>query len=86
MTDSPLPTLEWQLVDPLTDGWALGHKVRGIVRGIVAEVYFDAESNSKIGGWRWFLRRNDTRGAAPSLLAAVAEVEAALGIAEGEHP
>jgi len=68
--------LEWYRTSG--DNWVFGPMVRGIIRDIKAEVYFDEEQlNGKHGGWVWMVRTKPdwTRGFAVSLIFAVEECE-----------
>ena len=62
------------------DEWIFGPMVRGIVREIVAEVYFNEKDDSREGGWIWLTLHGPkmVRGNAPSLQHAAAFVEEAL--------
>lgn len=72
--------MEWQLTS--SDNWELGTMVRGIVRDVKAEVYFDEEREK--GGWTWFVfapfGKIHKRGIATTLLEAIGECEKLLGI------
>lgn len=64
------------------DEWIFGVKVRGAVREWSGCVYFNPDLGGKEGGWVWMTRVDDSmpRGLALSRAAAMAQVEAALGV------
>lgn len=65
------------------DTWVFGELVRGLVRPIEADIYFDEESDNREGGWVWIVHRKGVqpaRGRAYNLEFAVALAEAAMGI------
>lgn len=82
-----MPDKQWQFIGD--DSWNYGPLVRGVVRPVEAAVYFDEDSDSRDGGWVWFVLGalpitppipHYARGHAGSLQAAVAAAEAAMGI------
>lgn len=75
--DALLAGLEWQLVDPETDGWEFGKKVRGVVRGAMGEIYYDPDRPAC--RWIWMTHgENGTRGESPYRWMAMDEVEEAV--------
>lgn len=66
--------------------WEFGVPVRGVIREVLAEVYFDEDRNP---GWVWFIhgvprvqpRSESERGVCGTFLDAVEAAENALGIA-----
>lgn len=62
---------EWQYIGD--DQWIYGTKVRGLVRQRIAEVYFDEDCDSPLGGWQWMAGQR--RGNAHSLAAAIQSAE-----------
>lgn len=71
-------TMEWQQQDD--DSWNFGVNVRGIVRDIIAYVYFDEDEDSVKGGWRWGDLRNGRCGLVSSRISAINAAEKSLGI------
>ena len=78
---TPIDYPEWQLIDE--NQWVFGHKVRGLVRERLAEVYYDEQKDPS---WIWMCQgaRTEegqmTRGRANSLVFAVESAEEVLGI------
>lgn len=63
------------------DTWVFGELVRGLVRPVEADIYFDEESDSRKGGWIWIVYCNrPKRGRAITLETAALLAEAAMGI------
>ncbi len=58
-------------------------KVRGFVRSIIGEIYYDDDLDHPKGGWVWIAdvtAGDRKRGVSPSIYHAVRAVEEALGI------
>ncbi len=72
---------EWQFVGD--NEWIFGVKVRGVIRKLVAEIYYDEDSNDRRGGWVWMTYQDGgmgTRGKSISRTFAIIDAEEALGI------
>ncbi len=78
--------LEWQFRGD--DSWVLGEKLRGFVRNMRGEVYFDKDCQSREGGWKWRAILSvdpvegieSVNGITANIYWAVRAVEEALGI------
>lgn len=73
--------MEWQLIGE--NEWIFGHKIRGIVRKRLAEVYYtDGNADGRSYGWVWFLSINGNshppRGKESNLRLAIEAAEEAL--------
>lgn len=69
---------EWQYIGD--DGWRFGTRIRGFIREVRAEVYFDEERCERTGGWIWFLPGTNLQGIERNCLAAIIAAEKAMGI------
>ena len=76
--------LTWQLTGD--DEWDFGEMVRGMVRNVRAQIYFDEDYTGTEGGWVWLTIKDkpscepSPRGRAIARWDAVRQVEEALGI------
>lgn len=74
-----LDVAEWMLIDQ--NQWDFGIKVRGVIRKVMASVYFDEE---KTPSWIWLTHINgNQRGAEGKLQWAIQAAEDAMGIEPG---
>lgn len=76
----PDPNLcDWQYHGD--DQWVFGLKVRGFVRDVIGEIYFDEDRDDLRGGWVWMTHGLlSNRGVAPTIYDAVRQVEESLGV------
>lgn len=76
---------EWQMISG-DDEWVFGIKIRGIVRELFAEIYFDPDRDDPEGGWRWMtyapipIEEESPNGLAITYQGAIKKCEKALGI------
>jgi hypothetical protein len=79
---------EWQMVSGDNE-WVFGIKIRGIIRELFAEIYFDPDNDNPEGGWRWMVHAptpievEPPNGFAINYQEAIKECEQALGINNG---
>lgn len=84
----PISTIncaEWQMISGDNE-WVFGVKIRGIIRELLAEIYFDPDRDSPQGGWHWMTyaptpnEEEPPSGLAINYQSAVKKCEKALGI------
>ena len=73
----------WMMVGE--DDWVFGVPVRGMVRDVLAAIYYDEDRDNKGGGWIWLTMSSracptNARGVAVSRIEAARQAERALGI------
>lgn len=69
---------EWQLIGD--NEWIFGEKIRGLIRVILAEVYYDEDRDDPHGWWIWMAYKDEqtVRGVEGCLTSAVEAAEMAV--------